>query len=108
MTARPVDVNSAPPPPLPPCVARTSGSLKHRFIVWINFHARIYDIFMRDAALPMEPVSPTNCSNSALPGPMAISFRNVIRKRGCREIESEELSFFFMAQEKILNCGQML
>ena len=48
--------------------------------------ARIYDIFMREAALTMEPVLEISASNSALPGPSAISFPQEMRKRGDNEI----------------------
>jgi hypothetical protein len=86
----------------PPRAAVITGSLKQAFMVWMSDHARIYDMSMRLAASPIEPVSATSRSNSALPGPKAIFFPRMIRKRGDNEIESKEPVFFFMAQRKIL------
>src|SRR5208282_6684381 len=40
---------------------------------------------MRLAALAIEPVSPTSASNSALPGPKAMSLPATMRSRGTRE-----------------------
>jgi hypothetical protein len=45
-------------------------------------HARIYDIFIRFAALLILPVSAISASKSALPGPSAIAFPRKIRIRG--------------------------
>lgn len=82
-TSRPVLVNRAPPPPLvPPRNASTSGLRKHWFIVRISVHARMYDIPNWAAAWVIEPLCSNASSNSALPGPSAISSPQAIRNRG--------------------------
>ena len=57
---------------------------------------------MRKAAWPIEPVSATPCSNSALPGPKAISFPQTTRKRGDKEADVEERFLLLMASLKCL------
>jgi hypothetical protein len=48
----------------------------------MSSQARMYDILMRLAASPIEPVRSTRASNSALPGPIAISRFEMMRIRG--------------------------
>ena len=72
----------APPFSAPPRTVRTNGARKQSFITLTSSHARIYDIFIRFAALLILPVSAISASKSALPGPSAIAFPRKIRIRG--------------------------
>ncbi len=82
-TVSPNSVSFAPPPPIPPGAASTSGSRKQRFMVATSIHARRYDIFIDLAAAEIDPVSCIACSNVILPGPIAISRPYSSRNRSC-------------------------
>jgi hypothetical protein len=56
-------------------------------------------MFMRAAALTIDPVSATAPSNSALPGPSATSFPQVTRNRGEMRRSIAALGVFFMVAE---------
>lgn len=60
----------------------STGSRKHRFMVFTSIHARMYDMPSRFAASLSEPTSATSLSNSTFPGPSAMSFPQMTLKRG--------------------------
>src|SRR5882724_6201940 len=86
-------------------MAVTTGCVKQLFMAWTSDQARMYDMSMRFAASPMEPVSAMSSKSSALPGPKAISDPYWIRKRGRSE---KVLACFFDLAMVLKHDGKYL